>query len=422
MTTSTDASGDVASGPAPGKHGKNAFAFVFVTVLLDMMGFGLIIPVMPELLMELTSLSSEEVVIWGGLLTTTFGLTNFLAGPTLGGLSDRYGRRPILLASIATLVIDYLIMGFATTLVALFIGRALAGISSATFSTANAYVADTTSPDERGRAFGILGAAFGIGFILGPILGGFLGEISTRAPFFAAAVLASINFLYGVFVLPESLKPENRRAFDAKRSNPFGAFQHFRKLPHISWFLIMLALYSLAHSVYPQTWSYHGVIRYGWSSGEIGFSLTLVGVVDAFVQAVLLGVILKKFGPERTLFVGLMICMLAFVAFAFAGYGWMMLMIIPIAGLGGVVRPSLMTMMSNLTPDNAQGELQGATAAMGSLAMVISPLVMTYTLYWFVSEDAAIYFPGAAFLLAAILIALSVIPFMIGIRNQRTAN
>ncbi|MEO1029366.1 MAG: MFS transporter, partial [Pseudomonadota bacterium] len=193
------------------RFGKNAFLFVFITVLLDMMGFGLIIPVMPDFLSEITELPKEELVVWSGLLTATFGLTNFLAGPTLGGLSDRFGRRPILLASIFTLIIDYLIMGFANTIVVLFIGRALAGISSATFSTANAYIADTTTPEERGRAFGIIGAAFGVGFILGPILGGYLGIISIRAPFFAAAALAAINFLYGWFVLPESLSKENRR-------------------------------------------------------------------------------------------------------------------------------------------------------------------------------------------------------------------
>lgn len=409
--------GDNNENGATPTHGKNAFLFVFVTVLLDMMGFGLIIPVLPSLITDLTSLTAEEAVVWGGALTATFAFTNFLAGPTLGGLSDRFGRRPILLASIATLVIDYLIMGFANTLVLLFVGRALAGISSATFSTANAYIADTTEPEDRGKAFGMIGAAFGIGFIIGPAIGGLLGELSYRAPFFAAAGLATLNFLYGWFVLPESLKEENRRPFDIKRSNPFGTFKHFAKLPHISWFFVIIGLYGIAHTVYPATWNFHGEIRYDWTEGQIGLSLALVGIVDAFVQAVLLGFLHKKLGPQRTLMIGLCVNTCAFLAFSFAGLGWIALAIIPMTALGGVVRPSIMTMMSNRTPANAQGELQGANSALQSLAMIFSPLLMTQTLHAFSVDSAPIYFPGAAFFLAAILTALCFIPFMIAIRR-----
>ena len=401
--------------------GKNAFAFVLVTVTLDMIGFGLIVPVMPALLKELSGLTAEEAVVWGGALTATYAVMNFLAGPTLGNLSDRFGRRPVLLASIGTLAIDFLIMGFAGTLAILFIGRALAGISSATFSTANAYIADVTTPEDRGRAFGMIGAAFGIGFIVGPALGGLLGEVfGTRAPFFAAAGLAALNFAYGLFVLPESLKPENRRPFDWRRANPFGAFAHFAKVPQVAWFLAAVGLFALAHSVYPSTWNFHGEIRYDWTEGEIGLSLALVGVGAAVVQAGLMGRIISALGPIRTAALGIVVNVAALFGFALAGAPWMAYAIIPISALGGITGPAINMIMSNLTPANAQGELQGAAASLQALAMIFSPIMMTQTLHHFSKDDAAVYFPGAAFLLAAILTAACALPFWLGVRANRT--
>ncbi|MEO0883450.1 MAG: TCR/Tet family MFS transporter [Pseudomonadota bacterium] len=399
------------------KPSKNAFLFVIVTVMLDMMGFGLIVPVIPALLTELSGLTAEEAVVWGGALTATYALMNFLAGPTMGNLSDRYGRRPVLLASIGTLAIDFLIMGFANTLAILFVGRALAGISSATFSTANAYIADVTQPEDRGRAFGFIGAAFGLGFIIGPAVGGLVAEaFGTRAPFFLAAGLAGINFLYGTFVLPESLTPERRRAFDWRRANPIGAFQHFAKVPQVAWFLVVLGLFALANSVYPATWNFHGVIRYGWSEGEIGASLALVGLGAAVMQAGLLGWIIGKIGLARTIAVGLLFNTLAMLGFAFAGAPWLAYVFIPVSSVGGILGPTINAMISNLTPEDAQGELQGASASLQSLAIVFSPIIMTQTLHAFSKDDAAIYFPGAAFLLSASLMAMCLIPFLIGLR------
>lgn len=403
----------------PRKGGRNAFLFVIVCVTLDMLGFGLIIPVMPDLIKELTGLEGEEAVVWGGFLTMTFALTNFLAMPTLGGLSDRFGRRPVLLASIATLGIDFLIMGFAHTIWLLFLGRALSGLSSATFSTANAYIADTTDPDERGMAFGMLGAAFGIGFILGPALGGLLGMIDTRAPFFAAAAFAFANFLYGLFVLPESLRRADRRRFELARANPFGAFRHFSRLPKVVWFLVAGGIFALAHSVYPANWNFHGEIRYGWGSGEIGFSLALVGIGAAVVQAVLMGPIIKRFGPVRTAVLGYSVNVIALAAFAFAVQPWLVYLIIPISALGGVANPAVSTITSNLTPPDAQGELHGAVASLNAVAIIISPLLMTQTLHIFSAPGAPVHFPGAAFLLAAILTALAMVPLMRGIRANR---
>jgi len=409
------------SNPEPRKHGKNAFFFVIVTVTLDMLGFGLIVPVIPELIEELMGLSAEEAVQWGGLLTATYALMNFIATPTLGNLSDRFGRRPILLASIFTLAIDFLIMGLANTIWLLFLGRALAGISSATFSTANAYIADVTTPENRGKAFGMMGAAFGIGFVLGPAVGGLLGEYNTRVPFFAAAALAAVNFLYGWFVLPESLAPENRRKFEIARANPFGAFKHFSKLPQVMWFIIAIGTFQLAHSVYPSTWSFHGEIRYDWSPGQIGASLALVGIGAAVVQAGLMGRIIKWLGVYKTALLGVVVNILAYIGFAFAGAPWMAYVIIPFSALGGIAGPAINTIMSNLTPNNAQGELHGATASLNALAMIFSPLMMTQTLHAFSKQDAAIHFPGAAFLLAALITALALVPFMLGLRANREA-
>ena len=401
------------------KHGGNAFLFVIVCVTLDMLAFGMIIPVMPDLLVELTHLPVEKAVAWAGPLTATFALTNFLAMPTLGGLSDRFGRRPVLLVSMATLAVDFVIMGLASALWVLFLGRFLSGISSATYSTANAYIADTTTPEKRGQAFGMIGAAFGIGFVLGPAIGGLIGQIDSRAPFYAAAVVAALNVLYGLFVLPESLKPESRRSFDVARSNPLGAFAHFSKLPKVAWFLVGLVFAALAHTVYPSTWSFHGEIRYDWGAREIGLSLAAVGVSSALVQIALMGPILKWLGTVRTLVWGLLINIVSFTAFAFADAAWFALAIIPFSALGGVAGPANNTIMSNLTPENAQGELHGATASINALAMIISPLIMTQTLYSFASGITPVYFPGAAFLLAAVLTGLALIPVSAGIRANR---
>ncbi|WP_084397994.1 TCR/Tet family MFS transporter [Henriciella aquimarina] len=405
--------------PATRKHGKNAFLFVIVCVAMDMIGFGIIVPVIPSLLEELTGKGAADTVVIGGMLTALYGVLNFLTMPFIGNLSDRFGRRPVLLVSIATLGVDFMIMGFAHSVWLLFIGRALTGISSATFSTANAYIADVTEPENRGRAFGMIGAAFGIGFIIGPAIGGWLGSIDTRLPFFGAAVLSLLNFCYGFFVLPESLAREDRRAFDIRRANPFGAIKHFAKLPKVAWFIVAYGFFMFAHSVFPATWNFYGEIRYDWGEAEIGLSLALIGLGSAVTQAALIGPAIKRFGPVSTAFGGLMITTVACFLYALATNDWMAYAIIPFGALGGVFGPSINQIMSGLTPRNAQGELQGATASLNAFSMIFAPLVMTQTLHTFAADDAPVYFPGAAFLLAAVLTGLALIPFWFGVRANR---
>lgn len=405
----------------PKQHGKNAFFFVIVTITLNMIAFGIIIPVMPSLLNELTGEGAAEAARTNGWLNMTFAIANFLAMPFLGGLSDRYGRRPILLLSILMLAVDLVIMGLAPTIGILFVGRALAGFFSATVSVANAYIADVTTPEDRGRAFGMTGAAFGVGFILGPVIGGLLGEVDTRLPFFVAAGVAGVNFLYGWFVLPESLAPEDRRAFDWRRANPFGTLKHFAKVPRVAWFIAAIGLFSIAHAVYPSIWSYHGVERYGWSEAQVGFSLGIIGVGSALSQALLTGYLIKRLGPMKAAAFGLGMNVIGFIGFSLAGAPWIAFAVIAVSALGGVTMPAINTLNSTLTPKNAQGELQGAQSSIQALTLIFSPVLMTQTFSYFSVETAPIYFPGAAFLLAAIVTLLAFIPFLIGVSVNKRA-
>ena len=399
--------------------GRNAFFFVIVTVTLNMLSFGLVMPIMPELISELTDLSVEAAAPWNGWLSMVFAAANFLAMPILGGLSDQYGRRPVLLISVGILGIDMLIMGLAPTIGILFVGRILAGLFSGTVSVANAYIADVTEPEDRGRAFGLTGAAFGFGFILGPVFGGLLGDIDTRLPFFVAAAVAGINVLYGIFVLPESLRPEDRRKFNLLEANPFGALRHFAKIPQVGWFILAIGFYQIAHAVYPSTWNYYGAVRYEWTAFMIGVSLGAVGLMSAISQGLLTGWMVKRLGAMRTAAFGMTAQVLAMMAFAFASVPMAAFTIIVFSSVGSVTMPAINTITSTLTPRDRQGELQGAQASIMALTLIFSPVLMTQTFSYFSVEGAPIYFPGAAFVLASVITALALIPFYFGVRANR---
>ena len=336
---------------------RHAATFIFITVLIDAIGIGIIMPVMPDLLRELTDLPISAAAFWGGYLSFVFALMQFGFGPTVGNISDVFGRRPVLLASLGVLAIDYIIMGFAPSLWVLFIGRAIAGIAGATRSTANAFMTDISARGDRAKSFGMLGAAFGLGFVIGPVIGGIAGEYGSRVPFFVAAGIAALNFFYGLFVLPESLAPENRRSFDWARANPLGVARQLKKLPGITSLFLAIFIFNIAHFVYPAVWAYFTKQSFGWGTAEVGLSLSAVGVGFAIVQGVLMGPVLKKLGEKNTVLLGFAVSIVGLLAIAFATQGWMLYAAMPLTVFGAIITPALTGVISHLIPDNAQGRV-----------------------------------------------------------------
>lgn len=384
--------------------------FILITVLIDAMGVGLIIPVMPDLIREVTGGDLAEAAIWGGILSTVFAVMQFLFGPVLGNLSDRFGRRPVLLTSLAVLALDYVIMALAGALWLLLIGRIVGGITAATQSTANAYMADISEPAKKAQNFGLIGAAFGLGFVLGPLMGGLLGEWGTRAPFWAAGVLAAVNGIFGYFVLRETVTDAIRRPFEWRRANPFGAFVNLGRLPGIRRGLVIYFLYQVAFMVYPATWAYFGQAKFGWSPGMVGVSLALFGIMMALVQGLLIRHILRWLGERGTVIYGLVFDLAAFGAIAFAPNGTVALILTPLAALGAVITPALQGILSHSAGPDRQGELQGALTSAAALAMILSPVLMTSVFAYYTGDAAPFYFPGAPFIvsLALIVVALAV--------------
>ena len=390
------------SSPVP-RTSHHAISFISITILIDTIGFGMIAPVMPELIREMSGEGFAEAAPYGGSLMFLFAAVQFFAAPILGNLSDRFGRRPILLMSLFALGIDYIVIALAPALLWLYVGRFIAGAASATFSSANAYVADVSPPEERARNFGYLSAAWGLGFMLGPVIGGLLGEYGSRVPFWAAAALALLNVLYGLIVLPESLPRDSRRAFDWKRANPIGALLQIRKYPVVLGLLVVLIPYQLAHDANPAVWGYYTMHKFDWSTSMVGASLFVVGASIMFVNAVLVGPVIERWGEVKAVVIGFSAMALGFVVFAIATRGWMLFAgIIPFA-LVGVAQPAIRGMMANRIPADAQGELQGAAASLMSLTMIFSPLLMTGLFHRFSRDEASPYFPGAPFLAAAFL-------------------
>lgn len=391
--------------------GRLPFVFIMITIMIDSMGFGLIMPVMPELIMQVGHTDLADAATWGGLMAAAFAVMQFLFGPTLGNLSDRYGRRVILLVSLFFLTIDYVIMAFAGFLWLLFLGRIIGGITSATHSTANAYIADISKPEEKAQNFGLISAAFGIGFIIGPLLGGVLGDYGARAPFWAAAALAGANFLFGWFVLPETVTDRIRRPFEWRRANPFGAFRQIRELPGMTRLIVVFFLYQIAFFVYPSVWSYYATEAFGWNPSAIGLSLAAFGGGMAIVQGLLIRRIIPWLGEHRSALFGMAVNVVVFGAYAFVTEGWQVFLLVPLSSLAAIGTPAMMGIMSRAVPDNAQGELQGITSSVSAVAVIVSPVLMTQTFWFFTAAEAPVYFPAAPFVLSSVLVLLGVVIF-----------
>lgn len=412
----------------PGK--KAALSFILITLLIDVTGFGIIIPVMPKLIISLlhgdlainnAALFKDylsEASHYGGWLLFAYAIMQFICAPILGNLSDKFGRRPILLFSLLGFGLDYILQGFAPNISWLFIGRIIAGITGGSFSTASAYIADVSPPEKKAQNFGMIGAAFGIGFIIGPVIGGMLGHYGARVPFFAAAGLALVNWLYGFFVLPESLKKENRRPFNWKRANPLGSFIQLKKYPVVAGLVLSIALLYIASHAVQSTWTYYTMNKFGWDERMVGYSLGFVGLTVGIVQGGMIRIIIPKLGQSKSVYIGLALYTIGFIAFAFASQTWMMFVFMIPYAFGGIAGPSIQGIISNHVPPSEQGELQGALSSLMSFAAIIGPLAMTNTFAYFTSSAAPIHFPGAVMLLGAFLTLISTLLAYRTLRNE----
>lgn len=387
---------------------KHAFAFVWVTVLLDMVGLGLIMPILPALLRELTGSDVAHASIYGGWLFFAYALMQFFCAPVIGALSDAFGRRPVLLLAVLGLGVDYALTALSPSIVWLFAGRIIAGIFGASYTTANAYIADVTPPEERGKAFGMLGAAFGVGFVVGPAIGGLLGDLGPRVPFFVAAGLSLANFLYGLFLLPETLAMEKRRPVQLSQIHPFGAIVGIPGGKPVRTLVLSLFALFLGSAVYPAVWSFWSSARFDWSPRTIGISLAVYGVTNIVTQAVLVGSFTQRWGEQTTAFAGLVITIAAFVLTGLATQTWMVFAIIVVTAPAAVAMPAMQAWMSKLAPEDAQGRLQGAVGAAESLSSIFGPILMSQVFGTFEHR-----LPGAPFFVAAVL---SVVALAIALR------
>ncbi|MEM9311468.1 MAG: TCR/Tet family MFS transporter [Pseudomonadota bacterium] len=395
------------SDAANGKGPTSTLIFVALIVFIDMVGIGLIVPVLPGLLEEITGKGLDETAGIGGWLLFAYALMQFLFAPIIGGLSDRFGRRPVLLITLALLGLDYAIMAWAPTLFWLFVGRIVSGVMGASWAAANSCIADVASAQERGKYFGIMGAAGATGFVIGPAIGGFMGEFDVRLPFVAAAALGIGGAIFGFFVLKETLPVERRRNFTLARANPLGTLIQMSRNPVVLGFIAVIFFAQLAGQAQMSVWSYHTQLVLGWTEWHIGLSVALFGVIVAFVQGGLTGLVIAKMGPARTAMLGFFLALPAYYLFAFASASWMMVVGILFGGLGGLTFPSLQQMMSERIAEDSQGELQGAIASAMSITSIIGPLIMTATFGAF-ADESGIYLPGAPYLLAAALSLIAI--------------
>ena len=392
--------------------------FILITLVINAMGIGLIMPVMPNLILDVRGGSLADAALWGGILSTGFAVMQFLFGPMIGNLSDRFGRRPVLLMSLFVMALDYLVMALAGSIWLLLLVRLIGGITAATQSTAAAFMADTTPPEKRGAQFGLVSAAFGVGFILGPVIGGLLGDLGTRAPFYAAAALAAANLLFGYFILPETVTDETRRPFAWRRANPLGALRNISALPGLGRLLAVYFLYQLSFNVYPAIWAYFTQARFDWDTRMIGLSLAAFGISMALVQGGLIRVVLARIGELRTIVAGFVFGMVSFTLMAFVTSGTLALILTPLAALAAMVAPALQSQMSRQSPADAQGELQGILTSVNALALIVAPMLMTSVFAAATAPGGAIYWPGAPFL-ASLALSSAGLALFLACRHER---
>lgn len=389
---------------------RAALAFIFVTVLIDVLSFGVIIPVLPHLIQDFVGGDTAHAAYWVGAFGVIFAAIQFVTSPIQGALSDRYGRRPVILLSCLGLGLDFVFMALANTLPWLLVGRVISGITAASFTTANAYVADVTPPERRAKSYGMIGAAFGVGFIVGPLVGGVLGDIDLRLPFWFSAAMALLNFCYGLFVLPESLPPERRTAkFDWSHANPLGAMVLLKRYPQVFGLAAVVFIANLAHYVYPSIFVLFADYRYGWGQKEVGWVLAAVGVCSVVVNVLLVGRIVSALGERRTLLLGLGCGVVGFVVYAFAGSGWLFLAGLPISALWALAAPATQALITQQVGADVQGRIQGALMSLVSVAGIIGPGLFAVSFGWFIGPHAPAHLPGAPWLLAAILLGAGVL-------------
>jgi DHA1 family tetracycline resistance protein-like MFS transporter len=394
-----------------------AIGFIFITLLIDVIGLGIIIPVLPRLLADMKGIGINEASKYGGYLLFAFAIAQFLFSPVIGNLSDRFGRRPVLLLSLLGFGVDYLILAFAPDYNWFLAGRVLAGITGASFTTASAYIADISTPETRSKNFGMIGAAFGLGFILGPLIGGVLGQYGVKLPFYAAAGLSFANVLYGYFVLPESLAPENRRPFEWRRANPLGSLIQISKYSQVKWLLLAFVFLYLGSHAVQSTWNYFTMYQFGWTEAMVGYSLAIVGVLAAVVQAGLAQRAAYFLGLERSIILGFALYTAGMFLFAFASSTLLLFIFLVPYCLGGIAMPNLQSYMVGKVAPNQQGELQGGLTSLMSFTTIIGPIMMTRIFYHFTTGKASFVFPGAAFFMGGIMMGIS---FLICWRSLRT--
>jgi DHA1 family tetracycline resistance protein-like MFS transporter len=384
-----------------------AAGFIFLTIFLDVLGIGIVIPVLPGIVTDFAGGDESMGARWFGPLAAVYATMQFLFAPLLGALSDKVGRRPVLLTSMTGFGLSYLMLWWAPSLVWLFVARMISGMTGATITTANAYLADISTPETRAKNFGLVGAAFGMGFVFGPALGGILGHVSPRLPFLASAGLVGINLLYGALVLPESLPPEKRRAFRLRDANPLGTVGRLRKWPMVGGLAAAFVFATLAQRGLETVWVLHASWRYGWEELQNGMTLALVGVTVAIVQGGLIRKAVPRFGERRVVLWGLVTVMIGFLAYGAASSGWMVLLIIPVASLGSMATPTLQGMLAGSVPEDEQGAVQGALTSLLSLTAIVAPLIATGLFSWFTRPGAVIVLPGAPFYLGAVFAAIA---------------